>query len=222
MIARVDGLERLRLSSIEPIDISEDLFGALSDLRSFCEHLHMPLQSGSDPVLHAMNRPYTVREFSRLVERSRDLFPDIAISTDVIVGFPGETREQFDETLEFVRATEFSRLHVFKFSARKGTRAALMNGRVHPEEMSLRSEQLIRLGAHLMHQFHGRFVGRQLEILTEESSKPPSLEGMSRNYIRTEFTGDASDINEIVKVMVESASPSGCRGFRVSDSPSDP
>lgn len=214
-IGKIPGLPRLRLSSIEPVDLTDDLFDALTGLDAFCEHLHIPLQSGSDEILKAMNRPYTVHKFAELVDKARSVFPDMAVSTDVIVGFPGETDRHFAQTRDFVEKTEFSRLHVFKFSARKGTRAALMKERVHPSEMARRSEEMIRLGKHLSMKFHERFLGRHMEVLVEESSVAPKMEGLTRNYIRVRFNGDASQINTLVTVRLDSAGPDLCEGTAV-------
>ncbi len=203
---------RLRLSSIEPVDIDEDLFSTLRELPAFCEHLHVPLQSGSAEVLRAMNRPYGPEEFARIVTMARSLFPGIGITTDVIVGFRGETRGQFQESLDFVRQMAFSRLHVFRFSPRPGTLAASLGQTVSAAESVRRSDEMIELGKVLSLDFHRAFVGRTLEVLVEEQPAGEELEGFTRNYIRTRFSGDRGLRNQITGVRIEEASPSGARG----------
>jgi threonylcarbamoyladenosine tRNA methylthiotransferase MtaB len=203
---------RLRLSSIEPVDLDPDLFDVLREIPAFCEHLHVPLQSGSRDVLKEMKRPYCPDEFRGIVDRARSLFPDIGITTDIIVGFPGETEKQFRESLDFVESVGFSRLHVFRFSPRPGTAAASLGGRVGAREMGRRSDEMIRLGRSLSLEFHTRFVERTLEVLVEEYQAGEPLGGFTRNYIRTSFPGDAALSNQIVAVRLEEASPEGARG----------
>jgi len=203
---------RLRLSSIEPMDLSQDLFRTLQGLPAFCEHLHVPLQSGSADVLKAMNRPYGPKEFAGIVEMARSLFPGIGITTDVIVGFPGETPDQFQESLDFVRDVAFSRLHVFRFSPRPGTRAASLGQRASAAESARRSDEMIELGKTLSLDFHRAFIGKTLEVLVEERQAGEELEGFTRNYIRTRFSGDPGMRNQIIGVRLDEASPSGARG----------
>jgi len=203
---------RLRLSSIEPMDLDPDLFKVLKDLPAFCEHLHVPLQSGSGEVLKAMNRPYSPDEFRGIVDTARSLFPGIGITTDVIVGYPGETEKQFEESLALVESVGFSRLHVFRFSPRPGTPAASLSGRIASREMARRSDAMIGLGKSLSMAFHSSFVGRTLEVLVEDYQAGELLEGFSRNYIRTRFPGDSAMSNEIVAVRLEEATAEGARG----------
>jgi len=203
---------RLRLSSIEPMDLSPDLFHVLEELPAFCEHLHVPVQSGSADVLKSMNRPYDPGEFASIVKTARSLFPDIGITTDVIAGYPGETDKQFQESLDFVKAMAFSRLHVFRFSPRPGTRAMSLGGRVSATESARRSDEMIRLGKTLSLDFHRAFLGRTLEVLVEECPAGEELEGFTRNYIRTRLPGDLAMSNQIVGVRLNEASPSGARG----------
>lgn len=213
-LGRVQNLTRLRLSSLEPIDIDDQLFLALAQLDAFCPHLHLPLQSGSERVLRAMRRPYSPDEFAMLVDKARSAFPDIGISTDVIVGFPGETPEEFSESIAFVERMRFSRLHVFKFSARDGTPASLLKQRVDPKEMGRRSSEMIALGKRLSHQFHSRFVNKTLSVLAEEHVLG-LLSGLSKNYIRVSFRGEQSLTNTICSVRLDSASDNGARGTLV-------
>jgi threonylcarbamoyladenosine tRNA methylthiotransferase MtaB len=137
---------RIRLSSMEPVDVDDSLLEAFTDMPALCRHLHIPLQSGCDPILKAMERPYNTEYFRQLVRRLRSLDPDMALSTDIIVGFPGEEDAHFQETLSFVREMAFSRLHVFKFSPRQGTKAASFPHRVPPETIACRAEVLRKSG----------------------------------------------------------------------------
>lgn len=211
-MARAPMPPRLRLSSIEPMDLSPDLFGVLKDLPAFCEHLHVPLQSGSAEVLKAMNRPYGPAEFQGIVDTARSLYPGIGITTDVIVGYPSETEKQFQESLDFVGEARFSRLHVFRFSPRPGTPAASLGGRVGAREMARRSDEMIRLGRSMSLAFHQGFIGRTLEVLVEEYQAGEALEGFTRNYIRTHLPAGSALSNEIVAVRLDEASPDGARG----------
>jgi threonylcarbamoyladenosine tRNA methylthiotransferase MtaB len=184
----------------------------MSDLPSFCDHLHIPLQSGSGDVLRAMRRPYSPEQFAGLVDKARSLFPDMGLSTDMIVGFPGETDAQFQATMDFVEEIGFSRLHVFKFSPRKGTLAEFFEGRVPADDVARRSDDLIRLGQRLALDFHRRHVGRVLEVLVEESGAAPVLCGFTRNYIRTRFPGGEHLQNTLVDVLLEHADAQGAEG----------
>lgn len=211
LLGGIHDLKRLRLSSIEPIDIDESLFDALKQLDSFCEHLHLPLQSGCSSTLLRMNRPYTASQYAKIVESARRVFPDIGISTDVIVGFPGETEAEFEESVRFVREMQFSRLHVFRFSPRKGTPAASFPDKVGVQQSKRRSSELIHVGEQLACEFHNRFIGRKLEVLVEEQSNAQVC-GFSRNYIRVCFDGNEELRNLICDVKIEAADVSGAYG----------
>ena len=183
----VGGIERIRLSSLEPNDIQEDLISTICRNEKICRHLHISLQSGDDSVLLKMGRPYTTEYFSSLLNRLYGAIPDLAVSTDVIVGFPGEEEKNFQQSLEFVRRSAFSRLHVFKFSPRKGTRAAEMAPQVGAEEKERRSKEMILLGEKLARSFQEAFLGRTFPVLLEERKKLEGTsiwEGLTSNYLR--------------------------------------
>ncbi len=185
-IALTPGLKRLRLGSIEPLDITPRLIEVVAEIRTVCRHLHIPLQSGDDYILSRMNRKYNTFEFARLVSAIRNQVPEIAITTDVIVGFPGETAGRFENTCQFVKEMGFSRTHVFKYSPRKGTPAADYPGQVSAEDKDARSKRLLALDRENRKKFAGQFVGKSMEVLFEQlAEKEEDLwEGLTDNYIR--------------------------------------
>lgn len=174
------GVRRFRLSSIEPPDLTGHLLDTLADIPAFCRHLHVPLQSGSDAVLHAMNRSYSLAEFERLIERASLALPGLVVTTDVIAGFPGETERDAAVTLEAVERIGFSKLHVFRYSVRPGTPAASME-QVDAKVKARRASELRRLGDTLHERFLDALAGSELEVLVE-SSGPDGVQGTSREY----------------------------------------
>lgn len=186
------GIARLRLSSVEPPDLDARLLGVMASLPAFCPHLHVPLQSGSDRVLAAMKRAYSAGEFLERVREAKGVLPGLAITTDVIVGFPGESEEDFAETLAVCREAGFSKLHVFRYSRRAGTPAAEMPGQVPPEVMAERSERLRALGDELRTAWLGGLVGSQVEMLVERVLPDGSAEGTTREYARARVQGASS------------------------------
>ena len=208
----VEGLERIRLSSVEPQDITPALVDAVAGLKKVCPHLHVPLQSGSDRILEAMNRGYTSLEYLELVEDLRGRVADLGLTTDVIVGFPGETEEDFLKTCDVVRAARFSRLHVFPYSAREGTRAASMGDQVPRTIREQRSRSLIRLGKQLSYEFHKNLVGRTVRVLVEEHSAAGLLEGFTGNYVRVRFPGPNEVKGKFVDIVVRTATAEGVGG----------
>lgn len=202
-LGRVEGVYRIRLSSVEPLDVDERLIEVMASSPKVCHHLHLPLQSGSDEVLRKMNRKYDTAFFMRLVRRIRQAMPDIGITTDVMVGFPGETDEQFLQTVQFVRECGFSRLHVFRFSPRPGTPAACMPDQVRPEVKAERASAMIALGRELALAFAARFVGCVLDVLVEEErAEDGGLSGFTGNYIRVSFPGGDELVNRVVPVEI--------------------
>lgn len=188
-ICEIKGLMRLRVSSLEPHDVTPDLIHCLR-LPQVCQHLHLPLQSGSDDVLRRMGRRYSRDEFLQIVHDVRKVVPDAGISTDIIVGFPGETEADFQDTLAVARAAAFSRIHVFKYSPRPGTRASQFGGKVPEKEKNARAQRLIKLGGELSNDFHSKHIGKAVEILVEDDRAPDgSLTGVTRNYIRAYIEG---------------------------------
>ena len=201
-INNIDGIERIRLGSLEPKLITEDFVDRYSKLKKVCDHFHLSLQSGSDSVLERMNRKYTTAEYKNNVETIRKFMPDAGITTDIIVGFPGETEEEFQETLEFVNTIKFSRIHVFKYSMREGTKAAEMSGQVEESVKSQRSRELINLGNNLSKEFMNKFLGKDMPVLIETLKKENVFEGYTTNYLKVLTKSDINIKNRIVKVRI--------------------
>ncbi|AZR73169.1 tRNA (N(6)-L-threonylcarbamoyladenosine(37)-C(2))-methylthiotransferase MtaB [Anoxybacter fermentans] len=196
MLIKIEGLERIRLSSIEITEVDDEMIDLLANEPKFCPHLHLPLQSGSDTILKAMNRPYTTEEFASVVEKIRSRVPDIAITTDVMVGFPGETDELFEETYRFIEKIGFSQLHVFKYSIRQGTPAAKMKNQVSHQVKNVRSEKLRLLGERLTLEYNQKFLNKVLPVLIEEERDQSTgmLTGVTPNYIRVYIDEESNKV----------------------------
>ncbi len=192
MAAHTEGIARVRVSSVDPTDITSRLLDIMGSEPAVCPHLHVPLQSGDDLTLDRMNRRYTAAEFEAIVDRARGRVHDLAVTSDVIVGFPGEDEPAFEATMALCRRTRFSRLHVFQYSRRRGTVAAGLCGQVPKEEKERRSERLIALGRELALQFHRGMIGRHVGVLVEESSEA-ECEGLTGNYVRVFAQTGAED-----------------------------
>ncbi len=167
----IDGLERIRLGSLEPRIVTEDFAAQISAMPRICPHFHLSLQSGCDSVLRRMNRHYTAGEYFQTTEALRRYYRDPAITTDVIVGFPGETEEEFHTTEEFVRRIRFYEMHIFKYSRRQGTRAAQMNFQLTEADKSRRSEILMRAEAQMSHDYRAGYLNCETEVLMEEKKE---------------------------------------------------
>ncbi len=209
LLARIDvveGVDRVRYTSPHPKDMREDVIRAHAELPSLCEHIHLPLQAGSSRVLKAMRRTYDRRRYLDRVALIREHVPDCALTTDIIVGFPGETEEDFAETLEVAEEVGYDGAFTFVFSPRRGTEAAALGDPVpHPVKVE-RMERLLEVVQRRAREGAQRFVGRTLEVLVEGSSRtdPSRLRGRSRHNKAVNFTGLASP-GEIVPVRIESA-----------------
>jgi threonylcarbamoyladenosine tRNA methylthiotransferase MtaB len=211
-LERVGGIERIRISSIEPNLLNRDLVDLLLGSKKFCNHFHIPLQSGSDPVLKRMRRRYTRGQYRAIVEHIRNRDADAGIGADVIVGFPGETDELFRETSSFLSELPLSYLHVFTFSERPGTPASEYGGAVEPRVRAERSDILRMLGRRKRHAFHSSFVGRRMPILFEGQHRRGRASGLTTNYIRVEIPSGAALANEIKDVNILDASHDQCAG----------
>ncbi len=222
-VSDVEGVERIRLSSIEPWEVDDALLDAMGHPK-VCRHLHIPLQSGDDGVLRTMGRPYTREQYLQVVSRVRGRIPGIGITTDVIVGFPGETEEAFQNTCRAVEEAGFSRLHVFRYSPRKRTRAAQMPDQVRPETKRARADRLAQLGEAAMRRFAESLVGKTVDVLVErravsgtssrntgcaEPDGGKHLTGFADNYVEVTFPGDSTYIGEIVRVRMTGVDRSG-------------
>jgi threonylcarbamoyladenosine tRNA methylthiotransferase MtaB len=215
-VLQVHGLRRLRLSSIELAEVTDDLVGVMADSDVLCQHLHIPLQSGDDDVLRAMNRRYTAAEFLARLDMVRDRLAEPAITTDVIVGFPGETPEQFRHTVDVSRRAGFSRMHVFPYSDRVGTPAARMAGKLPRDVIRARREELGEVARELALVYHGRFVGRTVEVLTESrrDRRTGLLCGYTERYVRAFFDGPDSLYGKLIRVIADGASERGLAAHR--------
>ena len=184
--ASVEGVRRLRLGSLEPRVVTEAFAKGLSEIPEICPHFHLSLQSGSASVLKRMNRKYSPEEYKASLWYLREAFDRPAVTTDVIVGFPGETDEEFRESLRFVREASFYELHVFQYSRRKGTAADRMSGQVDAEVKKKRSAEMIALGEEMSEAYRKAFLGRPAEVLSEEPdpAHPGFFQGYTREYIR--------------------------------------
>jgi threonylcarbamoyladenosine tRNA methylthiotransferase MtaB len=207
-LTAIDGLLRLRLSSVLPVQVTPALLARVRDDPKVCRHLHVPLQAGDDEVLQRMHRPYRIAEFLERVEGAKAAIPGLGLSTDVIVGFPGETREQFAATLAVTERVGFSKLHVFRYSQRPGTPAADMAGQVPDPERKARARELIALGAELRRRFHEAHVGERLEVLVEGAGEGLA-EGTSDNYIKVRFPGGPELVDRLLAVRGRRADAEG-------------
>jgi len=195
---------RLRLSSLEPWDIGDDLIMAMR-LPGVCRHLHLPLQSGCDPILKEMGRKTDTQTFANTVEKIRKEIPEIALTTDLIVAFPGESESHFEESLEFVRKMAFAGGHVFRFSSRPGTAAADLPDHVWVKNAKIRNQRMRDLFNELAKQFRAGFIGKELEVLWEKTipcSSGWQLFGLSDNYIRVATVSNQNDYNKISRVDI--------------------
>jgi len=214
-ILQYTNIPRLRLSSLEPWDLSPDFFTLWQDAR-LLPHLHLPLQSGSDTILRRMARRTSRASFHELVDAARVAIPDLSLSTDVIVGFPGETEADFDESLAYVRQIGFGRLHVFSYSPRPGTAAACFPNQVHGAVKKERTRRMIELGQELSLNFHRHYVGRTLDVLweTNTGADKEGLRwiGYSDNYIRVTAHGPADLFNKVTPTQLNDAHAEGMQG----------
>lgn len=203
----VTGLERLRISSIEASQITDEVLDVLKDSPIVVRHLHVPIQSASDTVLRRMRRKYTMAEFGERITRLKEVLPDCAITSDVIVGFPGETEEEFMETFNFINDHKFSELHVFPYSKRTGTPAAMMDDQVDENIKEQRVARLIALSDQLAKEYASKYEGELLEIIPEEFSEEAGgrLVGYTDNYLRVAIEGDESLIGQLVRVKITKA-----------------
>ena len=200
-INKIEGIERIRLGSIEPTLITDEFITRLSKLEKICHHFHLSLQSGCDETLKRMNRRYSIEEFKQVVERLRKAYQDVILTTDIIVGFPGETKEEFNKTYEFLKQIKFYKMHVFPYSIRKGTKAAEMQNQIDGLEKERRSKILIELSNQNELEYNKEYIGRTIEVLIEEDSK-----GHTANYILVKAEGGQDLENKIVKVKVTGTS----------------
>jgi len=205
-ISHIPGVERIRLGSLEPGIITETFVREISEVKQFCPHFHLSLQSGSDTVLMRMNRKYTSQEYEEKVNLIRKFFEIPAFTTDVIVGFPGETEEEFKETMDFVKRIGFSHIHVFKYSRREGTKAAKMPNQIPEAIKHQRSSELISVAKKMSMDYKTLFLGKIEKILFEEEEEIDGIKyqvGHNERYLKFALRSDESLINRIISVKTE-------------------
>ena len=205
-IAAIDGIERIRLGSLEPRIMTEEFVEGLASVKELCPHFHLSMQSGCDETLKRMNRKYDTEEFLACCDRLRAHFDEPALTTDVIVGFPGETEEEFETTMEFIKKIRFYETHVFKYSRRKGTRADRMPDQIPEQIKTKRSEKLLELHRENSKNYRNRLIGTTVEVLMEEAQEIDGIcwqVGHTREYVKVAVPQDESLTNQTVQVFVD-------------------
>ncbi len=210
-ISKIDGLERIRISSIEITELDDNFLNELENNKLIVDHMHIPLQSGCDKTLKEMNRKYDTKYFEEKINKIRSIRPDMSITTDVIVGFPNETDEDFDNTVEFINKIKFSKLHVFPYSKRNGTKAASMENQVDERIKKQRAHILLNLSKYLEHEYYSKFEGRILDVLFE-TNKNDKYQGHTENYLEVEVDSDVDIRNKMISIRIEKVIDNKCEG----------
>ena len=201
-ISKNDNIKRIRISSIEITELNDKFLKLLKNNERIVSHMHIPLQAGSNNVLKLMNRKYDLKYFEDKIKEIRTVRPDINITTDIIVGHPGETDDDFNSTLEFSRKMKFGKIHVFPYSERANTKASLMDNKVDEKTKKDRADKLLRLSDILEDEYESKFIGKTLNIITEENHQG-EIVGFTDNYIKVTLTSNDVNINELIKVKLE-------------------
>lgn len=213
-IVKIDKLERLRISSIEITEINDDVMEVIKENNILVDHMHIPLQSGSDAVLKRMNRKYDKEYFINKIKKLRKIRPNISITTDVIVGFPGETKEEFEETIETIKKIEFTKLHVFPYSKREGTKAAIMDGQVDENIKKKRVKILLQLSKELEYNYMEKFIGKKV-IFIPEIAKDDYIIGHTGNFLNVKYHGNKNDLNKDIEVKINNIEYPYCIGSTI-------
>lgn len=204
-INKIDGIERIRLGSLEPTLMTKEFIEGLVKLEKICDHFHLSLQSGCDDTLERMNRRYTAEEFEEGINIIRENFPNVSLTTDVIVGFPGETEEEFSKTYEFLKRIKFYKMHVFKYSQRKGTKAAAMPNQIAGDVKEERSNKLIELSNENQKEQNQKYIGKEIDVLFEEQDEE-YIKGHTTNYIMVYVKSDDKTLEDTIrKVKITNA-----------------
>ncbi len=209
LIDKIEGIERIRLGSLEPTIITEEFINRLTKLKKICHHFHLSLQSGCDETLKRMNRRYSIEEFTKVVARLRNAYKDVILTTDIIVGFPGETKEEFNKTYDFLKQIKFYKMHVFPYSMRKGTKAEKMPNQIDGAEKEKRSKILIELSNQNQLSYNKQYIGKTVDVLVEEDSK-----GHTANYllVKVESNNKENLENKIIPVKITEATEEYIQG----------
>ncbi|MGR7839507.1 tRNA (N(6)-L-threonylcarbamoyladenosine(37)-C(2))-methylthiotransferase MtaB [Finegoldia sp. P3-F-LR] len=200
-IGQIDKIKRIRLSSLEPRIVDKQFLDRLSKVEQFCDHFHLSLQSGSDSILQSMNRKYDTDLYEKTINLIRKYYPNAAITTDIIVGFPGETDEDFEKTLDFVDKIQFSKIHVFKYSNRKGTVASKMKNQVSGVVKKERSKLLIEKSKYYTDKFLDNMLNEPIKVLFESKNDDGYIKGYTTNYIRVRREYNPNLSNKIIDVV---------------------
>ena len=201
-LEKIDGIDRIRISSIEITELNDKFLNVLKDSKKIVNHIHIPLQAGSNHVLKLMNRKYDKEYYLDKINKIREIRPDMAVTTDVIVGFPSETEEDFNETIEFVKKVNFAGGHVFPFSRRNGTPAAKMKGQLTKEEKHIRCKALISVFDSLEESYYKKHIGSTL-IVIPENYEDGILTGHTDNYLKVKFSGCEELLGKEVEVKID-------------------
>ncbi|MCR6513497.1 MAG: tRNA (N(6)-L-threonylcarbamoyladenosine(37)-C(2))-methylthiotransferase MtaB [Clostridium chrysemydis] len=204
-IEKIDGIERVRIGSIEPSFFTDEVVEKCKNMKKLCPQFHLSLQSGCNDTLKRMNRRYTAEEYEKIVNVLRENLEDVSITTDVIVGFPGETDEEFNETYEFLKRIKLTKTHIFKFSPRTGTKAADMENQIDGNKKEERSKKLIELNKFNENNFTESLIGRELGVLIEHEVKGEEgvYEGYTKNYVKVHVHGiKPKNIGKIIKIKI--------------------
>ena len=200
-INKIDGIERIRLGSIEPLLITEEFTNRLTKLDKICHHFHLSLQSGCTETLKRMNRRYTIKEFEEIVQRLRRNYNDVILTTDIIVGFPDESESEFEETYNFLEKIKFYKMHVFKYSPRRGTKAEAMKNQIPGDIKEIRSKRLLELSDKNENEYLDTYLGKKVEVLFEEKDGN-FYKGHTANYIMVKMKSEENLDNEIKEVEI--------------------
>lgn len=204
-INKVDGIQRIRIGSLEPKIITEEFMQRLIKLPKICHHFHLSLQSGCDETLRRMNRKYNTLEFKEIVNRLRKYYSDVILTTDIIVGFPGESQEEFDCTYKFLDEIKFYKMHVFPYSPRTGTVAEKMPNQIQGDAKESRSKKLIELSNKNQLEYNKKYIDKDIEVLFEEKDENGYYKGHTQNYILVEYKSSENLENKIKVVKVKEA-----------------
>lgn len=219
-LEKIEGLSRIRLSSIEAGDVSLKLIKCLKGSRKLCRHLHIPIQSGDNHILKRMNRQYTRQKYLNLINKIKRNIPELSITTDCLIGFPGETEQNFINTLDLVKNINPLKVHIFPYSARPGTKAADFSGLVDPKIINLRCERLRKIAEQCRFNFMRKFLSKKAAILIEDRAKdnPDFLEGLADNYLQVRLPFKPNSKNKIVNVRINRISDDNFIGEYIDNS----
>ena len=202
-INNIKKIKRIRLGSIEPLLITDEFIKRLIKLEKICHHFHLSLQSGCSQTLERMNRRYSAEQFEEIVNKLRKAYDDLILTTDIIVGFPGETNEEFEITYNFLNKIKFYKMHIFKYSKRRGTKASLMKDQVSSKIKEERSKKLLELSDKNENEYLNTYINKSVEVLFEEKDEEGYYKGHTSNYLVVKVKSDENLCNKIQKVTVK-------------------